>query len=422
MYSKGNAMALSDSFLRSAHNKQSDKVSEKTDRDGLSVRISKTGKVVFQLRYRSGGKQKRLDIGTYPGMTLKEARDEAIRLRRAAEEGFDPGVVLKEGRQKNAELYTVQQVITEWVNVYASKNVKNHSQILRSYEIHVFPKIGSLLHDRVGTHTWLEILERVAAERESIARRLLGTANQAHAWAHRRKIVEAKPLIDVKPRDIGLKIRMTSRVLNDDEIRMLFDATDTMAMTRKNVLFVRLVLLFGCRTGELAAAKVGHFDFDAEVWTVPPENHKTGKRGQSLNRPIIPAAREMIEEAMKLNGGSEFLFVRKAGYEDREGTPMTSNSFLSVPNRIKTFSLEKRGKVMPHWSMHDLRRTARTRWSLLAPPHVCEIMLGHSLPGIWAVYDHNDYLGEQRKAYTAWWSEVMRIVNGESVAGLKVTG
>lgn len=422
MYSKGNAMALSDSFLRSVHNKLSDKVSEKTDRDGLSVRISKAGKVVFQLRYRSDGKQKRVDLGTYPGMTLKDARDETIRLRRSAEEGFDPAIVLKEGRQKNAELHTVQQVITEWINVYATKNVKSHSQILRSYEIHIFPKIGNLLHDRVGPHTWLEILEAIAVDRESIARRLLGTANQAHAWAHRRKVVETKPLSDVKPRDIGLKIRSTDRVLTDDEIRMLFDATDTMAMTRKNVLFLRLVLLFGCRTGELAAAKVDHFDMDSEVWTVPPENHKTGKRGKSLNRPIIPAAREMLEEAMKLNGDSEFLFVRKSGYEDKEGTPMTSNSFLSVPNRIKTFSLEKRGKVMPHWSMHDLRRTARTRWSLLAPPHICEIMLGHSLPGIWAVYDHNDYLGEQRKAYTAWWSEVMRIVNGELVAGLKVTG
>lgn len=415
-------MALSDSFLRSVQGRQSDTVSVKSDRDGLSVRISKTGKVVFQLRYRMAGKQKRVDLGTYPGMTLKEARDETIRLRRAAEEGFDPSIVLNEGRQKNAELYTIRQVIAEWVEVYAIKNVKNYEQILRSYELHVFPKIGSLLHDRVGAHTWLDLLEGVAANREAIARRLLSTANQAHAWAHRRKIVETKPLSDVKPRDIGLKIKSTDRVLSDDEIRMVFDATDTMAMTRKNVLFVRLVLLFGCRTGELAAAKVNHFDMEKEVWTVPPENHKTGKKGKPLNRPIISAAKEMIEEAMKLNGGSEFLFVRKAGYEDRDGTPMTSNSFLSVPNRIKIFSFEKRGKVMPHWSMHDLRRTARTRWSLLAPPHVCEIMLGHSLPGIWAVYDHNDYLGEQRKAYTAWWSEVMTIVNGESVVGLKVTG
>ncbi|CAK6492542.1 hypothetical protein PANNVG_01624 [Pantoea sp. Nvir] len=40
--------------------------------------------------------------------------------------------------------------------------------------------------------------------------------------------------------------------------------------------------------------------------------------------------------------------------------------------------------------------------------------MGHTLPGVWAVYDHNDYLDEQRKVYTAWWAIVMKIVNGES--------
>lgn len=420
MYSITVQMPISDSYLRSVHGKESEKVTEKTDRDGLSVRISKKGKVVFQLRFYFAGKQKRLDIGTYPGMTLKEARDEGVRLRRYAEDGFDPALMLNERRLANSELYTVERLITEWIDVYASKNVKGYRQILRTYQIHIFPKIGKLLHDRVGTHTWLDLIEFIAKERASIARRILTTANQCHAWGHRRKLVELKPLLDVKPRDIGLKIRSTDRVLNDEEIIMLFDATETMAMTRKNVLFLRLVLLFGCRTGELAASEVSHFNFDDAVWTVPPENHKTGKRGKPLLRPIIPAAAEMIKEAMQLNGGSKFLFVRKAGYEDRNETPMTSNSFLSVPIRIRAFSLNKRGKIMPHWSMHDLRRTARTRWSVLAPPHVCEIMLGHTLPGIWSVYDHNDYLDEQRKAYSAWWAEVMRIIHGDSVTGITI--
>ena len=413
-------MPISDSYLRSVHGKSIDKVFEKTDRDGLSARVSKKGKVVFQLRYYLGGKQKRLDIGTYPGMTLKDARDEGIRLRRAAEDGFDPALILNERRQANAELYTIERLITEWIDVYASKNVKGYSQILRTYQLHIFPKIGSLIHDRVGTHTWLDLVESIAKDRASIARRILTTANQAHAWGHRRKLVETKPLIDVKPRDLGLKISSVDRVLSDEELIMLFDATETMAMTRKNVLFLRLVLLFGCRTGELAAAEVEHFNLDTEVWTIPPENHKTGKRGKPLLRPIIPAAMEMIKEAMQLNGNSRFLFVRKAGYEERQDTPMTSNSFLSVPIRIMAFSFNKRGKVMPHWSMHDLRRTARTRWSVLAPPHVCEIMLGHTLPGIWSVYDHNDYLNEQRKAYSAWWAEVMRIVHGASVTGISI--
>lgn len=57
---------------------------------------------------------------------------------------------------------------------------------------------------------------------------------------------------------------------------------------------------------------------------------------------------------------------------------------------------------MEHWSVHDLRRTARTNFSTLTEPHIAEIMLGHRMPGAWHVYDHHDYLPEQAKAYTAW--------------------
>ena len=68
-------MSLTDSFMRSIMNKEHEKVFEKTDRDGLSVRVSRKGKVVFQLRYMFESKQKRVDIGTYPSLGLKDARD-----------------------------------------------------------------------------------------------------------------------------------------------------------------------------------------------------------------------------------------------------------------------------------------------------------------------------------------------------------
>ncbi|MGL9734054.1 MAG: Arm DNA-binding domain-containing protein [Symbiopectobacterium sp.] len=83
-------MALTDSFLWSVHRKESVGVQEKTDRDKLLSHISPKGKVVFQMRYRFSGKQKRVDIGTYLGMTLKEARDETMKLRRALDDGIDP--------------------------------------------------------------------------------------------------------------------------------------------------------------------------------------------------------------------------------------------------------------------------------------------------------------------------------------------
>lgn len=62
-------------------------------RDGLGVRVTPNGKITFQLRYRYGGTAKRLDIGSYPLLPLKEARAEAQRLRAQPEQGHDPKIV-----------------------------------------------------------------------------------------------------------------------------------------------------------------------------------------------------------------------------------------------------------------------------------------------------------------------------------------
>ena len=74
-------MALTDAWLRAVLRKKHEKVVEKADRDGLSARVTSTGRVIFQIRFRYQGKAARLDLGTYPAMTLKQARNEALRRR-----------------------------------------------------------------------------------------------------------------------------------------------------------------------------------------------------------------------------------------------------------------------------------------------------------------------------------------------------
>lgn len=71
-------MAITDSWLRSVNGKPQQKMLTKSDRDGLSVRVTPLGKVVFQFRYRWDNKGERIDIGTYPATGLKDAREKAI--------------------------------------------------------------------------------------------------------------------------------------------------------------------------------------------------------------------------------------------------------------------------------------------------------------------------------------------------------
>lgn len=83
-------MPLSDSWLRANLGKQIAKSYVKSDTNRLSVRVSPKGKLTFQFRYPYNGQAKRLDIGSYPNLSLKDARAERDRLNKILEHGFDP--------------------------------------------------------------------------------------------------------------------------------------------------------------------------------------------------------------------------------------------------------------------------------------------------------------------------------------------
>ena len=74
-------MSITPVWLKANHGKAINAITVKTDRDGLSVRVSKTGKLTFQFRYRYAGKAKRIDLGSYPLISLKDVRGELIRLK-----------------------------------------------------------------------------------------------------------------------------------------------------------------------------------------------------------------------------------------------------------------------------------------------------------------------------------------------------
>ncbi|ETO41438.1 site-specific integrase [Morganella sp. EGD-HP17] len=396
-------MAITDSWLRSVNGRPQQKMLTKSDRDGLSVRVTPLGKVVFQFRYRWGDKGERIDIGTYPATGLKEARDSAVFYRGEIEQHRNPKVVKRIKRQEAITSCTVETVIREWWEKAVKKSQVRADELLRSFEIYVFPKIGMLPHNDTHLHVWLSLLEDVSKNKPAIAARILRYAKAAHRWGIRRGIITTNPLSDLSPVDLGVKSRQGDRVLSDDEISLLFRLIDDEKYNPRNRLIIKLALLFGCRIGELLKAKITDFDFDSGVWTVPPENHKTGNRNNKpLTRPIIEPAKAMISEAISMSGGI-YLFTTADGSKMIEGS---QGPIMQILNKKMAANCDD----YKTWSIHDLRKTMRTGISDLTMPHVAEIMLGHKLPGVWQVYDKHTYLDEQRDAYEKWWDKVNKIV------------
>ncbi|MGV7961990.1 tyrosine-type recombinase/integrase [Photorhabdus tasmaniensis] len=398
-------MAITDSWLRSIGGKPQERIITKSDRDGLSVRVTPKGKVVFQFRYRWGGKGDRIDIGTYPATSLKDARDAAIFYRSELEQYRNPKIVKRTLQKTALTAATVESLIREWWMSVMQDSKVRAVKILRSFELHVFPKIGNLPHDEVTLHIWLSLIEDITKSCPAVGASILSRSKQAHKWAVRRGITKLAPLSEVTAKDLGVQKRVGERTLSEEEVVILFNIIESPKYNPRNALIIKLCLLFGCRVGELFNAKLIDFDFDRNVWVVPPENHKSGRQVKKpIIRPIILEAKELIEQAKKLNQGSEYLFTVSDGKPFALGSHA---SLIAVLNK----KMSKYFKSYIPWSIHDLRRTMRTGVSELAPPHVAETMIGHKLPGVWQVYDKHTYLNEQREAYTRWWEKLTKIVS-----------
>lgn len=391
---------ITDTWLKATKGKPQAAAFERTDRDGLSARVSLAGRVTWQLRFRLDGKQSWMDLGTYPEMTLAQARQEALRWRGVAQQGIDPRRARDEARQAASGALTVAAVVDCWLKNYAEKRIKNFTETRRRFELYLPERIAAMRADSVSRATWFALLDDVRDRAKEQARHLLGTLRQAHTYCQQRGLIENNPLDGIKPKDLDISYKPRERALSEKEIGMVWHALELAAVSDNYRCLFKLLLITGARRGELAKARMCDFDLESGVWTVPAENSKTGT---PTKRPIIGPVRALVEQAFAYSAGNEFVFAASNGKPPHNGT------LIGIPIRLQR-DIERRVGAMEHWAAHDLRRTARTFWSSLTQPHIAEKMLGHKLGGVWQVYDRHDYLEEQRAAYDAWWQKLRRII------------
>lgn len=400
-------MALTETWLRANNGKVRERAEEFTDRDAVSVRASAKGRLTFQLRFRIEGKAARIDLGTYPAMGLKQARELAEQYRAMVADGRDPRIERELERRTVREAITLKDLFSQYYDRALVSKKRSHAQVKRSFELHVFEALGSLPAGRLTTAQWLDYLEPMADEIPAIVQRLLANLGQMYDWAIKRDLVKSNPVRGINAaEDLGIKPGVSTRFLSDQEIALLFRYLTMARVNPRNAIFMKLCLIYGCRNGELRLAERRHLDFERGIWTIPPENHKTGDTtGEPLLRPIIPETRALFERAMAISA-CEYVF---AGVRNRNEVMGRSNT-LCFPSDARRWIEKHEGVVMPHWSIHDLRRTARTNFSSLTTQRTAEVLLGHLPPKVVRVYDHHDYLEEQAQALQKWCEKLRGLI------------
>lgn len=398
-------MALSVSWLDARLGKQSKDPVVKADRDGLSARVSPKGKIVFQFRYRFEGKQQRVDLGTYPLMKLAEARNELDRLRSVLDQGRNPKLYLQEELAKFSSAQSFQHLFREWLENAGKQGIKERTWYYqkRSSEIYLLPRIGKYPLVDITEISLRTCLREISAISPSNTERLVSVLHKFYDWLIDEKITEINAAAGITGKKVGGKKGKRTRVLNDDEIRLLWLYLHESKMTEKNRIYIKLLLLLGGRKGELIEAEKTHFDLKAGVWTVPIEVRKMGEQiGAPILRPLIKPAIQLIDLAMQMSK-SNYLFPV-------DGRAATNGFDTTIPYNVRVWASRYHGTEMEHWSMHDLRRTMRTRMSAITTQEVAELMIGHSKKGLDAIYNQYQYLNEMREAYEIWYQQLNAII------------
>jgi integrase len=204
-------------------------------------------------------------------------------------------------------------------------------------------------------------------------------------------------------RDAGrpAKPKARERVLSERETGLLWHILE-----REGAPFgpaMQLLLLTGQRRNEVFSADRREFDVEAGLWTIPAER---AKNGAAHLVPIPPAVTAIVKNLMKKGKGDKL-------FPARGNLNAGPSGFSKAMIRVRTALDEQMGDEVPHWTLHDLRRTLATGLQRLGVRlEVTEGVLNHlsgSRAGIVGVYQRHNYFDEKKAALVAWHREVKRL-------------
>ena len=304
------------------------------DGDGLYLEVAPTGSKYWRLKYRIGGKEKRISFGVYPEVSLSEAREKCQEARKLIAGGIDPSQARQEAKveakQEKARLTnTFETVAREWFErMTQGKNEKYRANILSYLENVCFRAFGRVpITDLRRADILPSLLAKVDEGHTETAHRIATVIGQVCEYAVQcgkcetnmvAGVTKALPSSDHKKRNAITEPRQVGQLLRDiDGYRG--DITTRLGLQLMAYVFVR--------SNELRGAKWAEIDFDKALWLVPAERMK-GRKEHLV--PLSTQALALLKELYRCTGNSEFCFPSRsqAGY-------ITEASFRKVLERLE---------------------------------------------------------------------------------------
>ena len=381
------------------------------DSDGLFLLVNPTGGKWWRFKYRFAGNEKLLSLGTYPEVSLKDARVRRDAERKKIADRIDPAVNRKAAKAawlgKNANSFEI--IAREWLGKKASLwSASNTYKTTRRLEVDIFPWLGNKPITDIIPPELLAALRRTETRGAvETAHRVLQTCGQVFRYAIATGRATHDPAADLRGALQSVKGGHFAAVTEPKAVGALLRALDDYQGSVVIRCALRLAPLVFLRPGELRKAEWSEIDFDKSEWGIPGERMKMK---QPHIVPLSCQAVETLKELHPLTGRGKYLFPSPRSSQ----RPMSDNAVLSALRRMGISKEEMSG--------HGFRAMARTVLDevLHVRPDYIEHQLAHAVrdPNGRA-YNRTAHLDERRKMMQQWADYLQELRTSGSVSVLR---
>jgi len=362
------------------------------DGGGLYLLVTPSGGKLWRFKYRFDKQEKKIAFGSYPEISLLDARRRRDDARKLLANNVDPGAVRKAQKQAKAEeMETFEVIAREWFNKFKHTWKASHSErIISRLGKNVFPYIGSKPINNIKAPELLGVLRRIEARGIIHSAHIIrGVCGQVFRYAVATGRAERDPSADLRGALPPVKTLNRAAITDPVKAGELLRAIDNYRgsfVVQSALKFAPLVFV---RPGELRHAEWSEIDFDKAEWNIPADKMKMK---QPHLVPLSKQAIEILTEIKKLTGGGQYVFPGRTSTR-----PMSDNAILAA---LRYMGFEK-----TEMSGHGFRAMARTILDevLQTRPDLIEHQLAHAVRDpLGRAYNRTQHLDERRKMMQKW--------------------
>lgn len=365
------------------------------DGEGLMLRVKPTGTKswLFNYYHPVTKKRKNFSIGTYPVITLAEARAKRLELKRLVGQGIDPkehkDQTLRQ-RQYSATK-TLERIAENWFEIKKTKVAETTAKaIWRNFSNHVFPKLGHIALDKINAPETIEVLKPLAARGTlETTDKIIGHLNEVMTYAVNTGVIHHNPLIGIKAAFQTPKSK-NMLALKPEELPEFLEALSYASIKITTRCLIEWQLHTMVRPSEASGTKWEEIDFDKALWNIPAERMKMKKEHKV---PLTSQTIKILQRMKPISGTRENVFP-----SDRNPTSPANPQTANMAIKRMGFG----GRLVAH----GLRSIASTTLNEKGfDADVIEAALAHvDKNEVRRAYNRSDYL-ERRRELMSWWSK-----------------